>query len=365
MRIRVVVLIVLVAILAASLPASAGVSLIPTFLFSVRDGKVETHYLARFVGSQSGELFPAGNVLRPLPGENVTCQALQVHAGARLRDFSFQFARVATPQREDWIPFQPDDTYGNIGELGEFQASREGLATPLRFRMHVRKGESHEVRIFGIKEPITNGLMSLFGLSHSNLTEYSLLYVVPAKPTVGTAATTMVSGAQFADAEATSANFRQVAEAFEKVQGQMAKTIAQLNLNDATIARALEMETARNNDQEARLRAVEEWARQVAGMQVLVPPTLTQPTAPTPSTTAKCSWQLNLPAGVVTRIETLDDYRGERNYAGRWAGSIPFNGYRQDTLCLRLTWEGRGPDQWKLVRVYDGLTVNYAQLEVR
>jgi len=53
------------------MPATAGFSFAPTFLFAIRDGQVETHYLVRFVGAESGELAPTGNVLRPLPGEEV------------------------------------------------------------------------------------------------------------------------------------------------------------------------------------------------------------------------------------------------------------------------------------------------------
>ncbi len=369
MRRYVWLFVVVVFLLVGFVPTAQAISLVPTFIFSVRDGKVESRYLVRFVGSQSGELTPTGNTLRPRPGEDVRCQVLQVHAGVHLRDFHFQFSCMATPQRGDWTPFTSDDAYGHIGELGQFMPAPGGLATPLRFRLTVKNGESHEVRIFGFKEPIINGLMSLLGMSHDNFVEYSLLYVVPSNPAQDSSSATITTmdGSQFADAKATTENFRRTAEAFGKVQEQVAKAIEGLNLNDTAITRQLDVETARNDTQDVRLARLESWASSVAGTQVLVPPTApTTATAPTPPAVAtKCNWRLNLPTGVIAKIETLD-HRGERSYDGRWAKFIPMNNYAPGAMCVRLTWEGRDkPDQWKIVNVSDGLAVDYLKLEVR
>ncbi|MDD4967784.1 hypothetical protein [Halothiobacillus sp.] len=353
------------------MPATAGFSFAPTFLFAIRDGQVETHYLVRFVGAESGELAPTGNVLRPLPGEEVVCQVLQVHAGVRLRDFSFRFARVAIPESEDWVSFALDEAYGHIGRLGCFQPVPNDLATPLRFRLHVEDGKSHEVRIFGFKEPIINGLMSLLGLSKDDLVEYSLLYVVPreSKPEVvapTAAVTTVIDGSQFADAEATTENFRRAAEALAAVQGQVAQAVERLNLNDVALAEGIQANGMAIAELEARVAATETWIRSVEGRQVLVPPTAK--TSSQHSVSAeRCDFRINLPPGVVTRVETLDE-RGSRVYDRRYAGYIPMNNYPEGlTFCLRLTWEGASaPDPWKVVRsVRPNMVVNYTNMEVR
>lgn len=352
------------------MPATAGFSFAPTFLFAIRDGQVETHYLVRFVGAESGELAPTGNVLRPLPGEEVVCQVLQVHAGVRLRDFSFRFARVAIPESEDWVSFALDEGFGHIGQLGAFSSAPGGLATPLRFRLRVKDGESHEVRIFGFKEPIINGLMSLFGLSHDNLVEYSLLYVVPREPEVVTptaTATTIVDGSQFADAEATTENFRRAAEALTAVQGEVAQAVERLNLNDVALAEGIQANGTAIAELEARVAATEAWVRSVEGRQVLVPSTTTTSVQHSAASAERCDFRINLPPGVVTRVETLDE-RGSRVYDRRYAGYIPMNNYPEGlTFCLRLTWEGASaPDPWKVVRsVQPNMAVDYTTLEAR
>jgi len=246
------------------------------------------------------------------------------------------------------------------------------MATPLRFRLRVKDGESHEVRIFGFKEPIINGLMSLFGLSHDNLVEYSLLYVVPREPepevvTPTATATTIVDGSQFADAEATTENFRRAAEALTAVQGEVAQAVERLNLNDVTLAEEIQANGTAIAELEARVAATETWIRSVEGRQVLVPSTTTTSVQHSAASVERCDFRINLPAGVVTRVETLDE-RGSRVYDRRYAGYIPMNNYPcGHTFCLRLTWEGRSqPDPWKVVRdVQPGMVVNYQDLEVR
>lgn len=81
----------------------------------------------------------------------------------------------------------------------------------------------------------------------------------------------------------------------------------------------------------------------------------------------RVNFRINLPEGVVTRIETLDE-RGVKPYDKRYRGYIPFERYiiGQD-LWLRLTWEGAsGPDSWKVVRnITEDMIVEYNTLEVR
>jgi len=195
-----------------------------------------------------------------------------------------------------------------------------------------------------------------------------LLYVVPREPEMGatsaTATATTADGSQFADAEATAENFRRTAEALAAVQREVAQVIGQLNLNDVKLAEGIQANGTAIAELEARVAATEAWIRAVEGAQVLAHQTVAtsaQTLAP------RCNFRINLPAGVVTRVETIDG-RGRRVYDRRYAGYIPMNNYLVgQSLCVRLTWEGASaPDPWKVVRdVQSGMVVNYKDLEVR
>ena len=120
----------------------------------------------------------------------------------------------------------------------------------------------------------------------------------------------------------------------------------------------------------ARLEAENRLANPPAPVTTTITTTETavETAQPRPATSPTlCSWRLNLPAGKVVCVETLDQ-RGERKYPKRYSGYIPFNNYVVgQSLCVRLTWEGASaPDPWKVVRdVTDGMTVDYTTLEVR
>jgi len=280
MRTQNVALVALVALVLATsvIPASAGVDIVPTFLFSIRDGKVQTDYLVRFVGSQSGELAPQGSILRPLPGEDVMVQIVQVHAGVHLNDFAFYTSRVAFPKRKgpDWVRLDRDEVFGFTADLGYFgQNPAERRATPLRFRVNVEDGESHELRIFGIKEPITNGLMSLFGWDHSDLVEYAMILVAPSTPQLTPAPATVatVDGSQFADAEATAENFRRFAGTVEGIQEQLSAAFDCINFDLVELGDTVAENSQAIADLQAEVDALKAWQSQVAGMPVLVPPT--------------------------------------------------------------------------------------------
>ncbi|MCX6811026.1 MAG: hypothetical protein NTY30_04855 [Candidatus Berkelbacteria bacterium] len=355
MRYKVWLLMVVVLMVVATTMASA-VDLVPTFLFSVRNGETDTRYLVRFVGSKSGELSPVGNTLRPLPGETVICQLLQVDAGVHMCGFSFQYACVALPQANQWQALTSDDTFGYVGELGQFAFAPGGLATPLRFRTLVRNGKSCEVRIFGFKEPIINGLMNLFGMSHKDLVEYSLLYVAPRDYERNTAtAATKIDGSQFADAKATTENFRRTAEALKAVQYQVAQSIGQLNLNDAAITKALESETARNNEQDARLTRLESWAQSVAGTKVLVPTT-------TASAHEKFSWRLVLPAGQWGITTVVGGH--ESSFAGPYHGTVEIPDMVAGEVVVQLFNRQKTTD-WRSFMLTASRTVKFNEMEVR
>lgn len=118
----------------------------------------------------------------------------------------------------------------------------------------------------------------------------------------------------------------------------------------------------------ARLEAENRLANPPAPVTTTTTETTTEVVQPRPEVPVTlCSWRLNLPAGKVVCVETLDQ-RGERRYPKRYSGHIPFNNYvvGQD-LCVRLTWEGKSqPDPWKVVRnIQPDMTVNYTSLEVR
>lgn len=351
------------------MPANAGgVNFIPTFIFSLVEDEVETHYLARFVGERSGELFPSGNILRPQSGEKVTCQVLQLHAGPRLRDFTFRYAKRALPERVNWRSFVSDPDYGHIGDLGAFFPNPEGLATPLRFMIDVRKGVSREIRIFGFKEPITNAFLSLFGLSKDDLIEYQAIYVLPCEPTPDSpapaaVATAVIDGSQFADAEATYENLCRIEDAFGGLQQRLIDAIGRINLNMVPLAEGIQANGTAIANLEARVSALEACVEPLENIEVLVVPTSS---LQRPVSVERCNFRINLPRGVVTRVETLDE-RGSRVYDRRYAGYIPMNNYSVgQTLAVRLTWEGRGSDQWKVVRsVRPNMVVNYSEMEVR
>ncbi len=153
----------------------------------------------------------------------------------------------------------------------------------------------------------------------------------------------------------------------------------QRQLDEANAARqAAESQRAADAAEYQRKLAETEAARKVAEERLANPPapvtkttteTTTEAVQPRPeASVARVSFRINLPpAGVVTRVETLDE-RGSRVYDRRYAGYIPMNNYLSGaTFCVRLTWEGASaPDPWKVVRkISDGLAVDYSSLEVR
>lgn len=154
----------------------------------------------------------------------------------------------------------------------------------------------------------------------------------------------------------------------------------QRQLEEAEAARkAAEAQRAADAAEYQRKLAEAESARRAAEEQLANPPAPVTTTTITTETTSQvvqprpdvpvtlCSWRLNLPAGKVVCVETLDD-RGERKYPKRYSGYIPFNNYVVgQSLCLRLTWEGASaPDPWKVVRnVRPDKAFNYSELEVR
>jgi len=150
------------------------------------------------------------------------------------------------------------------------------------------------------------------------------------------------------------------------------RQLEEANAERDAARRAQAEEAARNQRlqrevDEARAAAAQRLSNPPAPVTTTTTETTTEVVQPRPEAPTLCSWRLNLPAGVVTRVETLDE-RGSRVYDRRYAGYIPMNNYPcGHTFCLRLTWEGKPqPDPWKVVRdVHDGMTVEYQNLEVR
>jgi Sec-independent protein translocase protein TatA len=151
------------------------------------------------------------------------------------------------------------------------------------------------------------------------------------------------------------------------------RQLEEANAERDAARRAQAEEAARNQRlqrevDEARAAAAQRLSNPPAPVTTTTTETTTEVVQPRPeSPVVRVNFRINLPDGVVTRVETLDD-RGSRVYDRRYAGYIPMNNYPEGlTFCLRLTWEGASaPDPWKVVRdVHDGMTVEYQNLEVR
>ncbi len=169
-------LLFVVATSSAMAETSASVSEVGVGIFlSIRTEKGEIRYLVRFSGSESGEIAPSGDTVAPRSGEGLMCQI--VSRDPTPESWDFQYALVASPQEGDWKNFSLDTTYGWWADLGQFQPNR--LATPLRFRLVVRDGQHTEFRVAGIKEPVTNFILHMFGWDAKDVTEYMVLYISP------------------------------------------------------------------------------------------------------------------------------------------------------------------------------------------
>lgn len=362
MRHTIAVVAMLFVMAAGLIMPAAAVEIVPTLLFSVRDGKTDSRYNVFFYDASGRQMATSGNTVLPLLGEEVVCQIVQRTAGWKINDFTFQYACKAVPGKDDWKTFKLDEEFGFIANMGVFKKSP--TRTPLRFRLHIKDGISHESRVAGIKEPVTNFFMDILGLTHDNQVEYDLLFVAPQDREPETQATAItIDGSQFADSEATAENFRRTVEAFEAGQGELSQAIESLNLNDVKLAEGIQANGTAIANLEARVSALEACVEPLENIEVLMVPTSS---LQRPVSVERCNFRINLPRGVVTRVETLDE-RGSRVYDRRYAGYIPMNNYSVgQTLAVRLTWEGRGSDQWKVVRsVRPNMVVNYSEMEVR
>lgn len=147
------------------------------YMLAVKVGTTETRCLIRFVGSETGEVPQRGSSLYPKSGESLICQIVAEQPSSF--KWRIQYALCAFPVEKDWREFAKDRSTGWHAMLGRFGTDPDGLATPLKFRIWISGGIRKEIRILGIKEPITNGILKLFGCDRKDQAEYTVLYIDP------------------------------------------------------------------------------------------------------------------------------------------------------------------------------------------